>query len=1008
MLVLSEITKEYGTDGKTFRALDKVSLEFPSKGFVAILGPSGCGKTTLLNILGGLDRPTAGHLYVDGKDTADFSSKDFDYFRNQYVGFIFQDYNLLGEMTALANVKMALDIRRMSEAEAKRKALEALRAVDLYSKADNKPKELSGGQKQRVAIARAIVTSPKILLADEPTGALDSKSGNDVMAILKYISKSILVIMVTHNEELAKSYADRIIQMKDGVINEDSLTIKGKDNPLALKEEKKPENYSLNDKKIGLGIKGAILTGFRHTLNKIGRSLTVAITMMFGILALGFSLALINGFGSYVDRINHQTGGQAPIVISAISQDSGGPSFNDFNQTESFPSEEEIYPFYSPKGSFSYKYNNFSNKFFDYVKEMKKEGILSDYVLKRSSDNGLNVITDEPKPLNSSLADDGGGYVQVRVGTGSPMASGTGGNLYVANTIFHPLLDNYEDYYDLIDGKLPTNKNELVMIVDYRNAVSFNTLQKLGYYNSLDVQEDILDPSLVSKVKPISFSDIIGKEYKIYTADSSYEKVSSVIENSDPSTIKNTESFPASENITDDDGNERNLVRYIPKTAKELYNQDPKEDNDEGFVSKVVGIIRPKQDVRRGNMSSGIGYLPDKNEVEPEGLAETIRAMNSKGSFLSDFKNAFLRKMPMVNDENGNYVAQKSVTTLEMAQQLIKELSDADGNIRSDITSDEVQSLYETYFTAYYIASSDFDPRSDSFIGQDGKPITDESKLYPYKAYSFLSSYFSEASELGLDFSDQDLNGISFDDPSALKKYFDKISTLYNQNDVEGLYDSFLALGQLLYGYASVTDVVLMPNSISQAKDVLARLNEFNDFSKYDSSLPNGDPNHAKDMSEVVTFSSSIFDMTADIGQAIDMTNIILEVFAVITLIGSGVVCISVTNMSVLERTREIGILRALGASKKDVGFIFESESFVVGIAGGLLGCLATYIVSFPINNLINSFYPGYQVENIAAMAWWHPLVLIPLAVLVTMLSALIPSLHAANKKPVLCLRNDQ
>ena len=228
------------------------------------------------------------------------------------------------------------------------------------------------------------------------------------------------------------------------------------------------------------------------------------------------------------------------------------------------------------------------------------------------------------------------------------------------------------------------------------------------------------------------------------------------------------------------------------------------------------------------------------------------------------------------------------------------------------------------------------------------------------------------------------------------------------EENVESYYNKILALGQLAYVQANVSTIVLLPNSISEAKVVIEKLNEFNDYSEYDNTIEGGDPYHAKDKSEVIAFTDTTWDMTQDIGQAIDMTNIILEVFAVITLIGSGIVCISVTNMSVLERKKEIGLLRSLGASQKDIGWVFESESFIVGLVGGLLGCFLTYILTFPINALVNTFYPSYNVGNIADMAWWHPIVLVLLAVVLTTISALIPSLKAAKKKPVECLRSDQ
>lgn len=1005
MIRLESVYRDYGKDEKATHALNGVSLTFEDRGFVAILGPSGCGKTTLLNVMGGLDKPTGGTLYVDGKDTSEFDDRDLDEYRNERIGFVFQEYNLLPEMSALDNVRLSLDIGKVDRRISKGMAIEALTMVGLEDKCASRPHQLSGGQCQRVSIARAIVRNPSVILADEPTGALDSKSGTEIMEILKKISSDRLVVMVTHNESLANEYATRIIRLKDGVVESDT-------NPFEEGKKDVFDDYLLDagrkKRKVGLGFKESLMTGLRHAFNKIGRSLSVAVTITFGIMALGFAMALSNGFGGYVQRINTTTGSHAPIVISSYSRSSATSSWTSYNQTEEYPSSDSIYPTYTPTGSYTYKYNNFTDKFFDYVKTLKDEGLLTGYVLKRSEDNAMKIVTDYPAALNPGGLDEDSenvdaGYKFVDASKSSTMVSGTGGNSYVANTVFHALLSNYEDSYDLLAGRLPTNKNELVMIVDYRNAISFSTLQELGFYNPNDTQNDILDSSY--KVEPIGFDDIIGKEYKIYSLLGAYESAQDIVSN-EPTKVVDVESFPVTEEVVDDDGVKRTITRYVPKTAKELAKETPLESDKTGLTAKIVGVIRPNKNSKKGSMNSGIGYLYDSNDESAlSGLAETIRSYNDESPMLDAYKNSFVRKTPWGYDKSeGLYVASDPISSNKMGEELksyIDEIERSNGTI----STTDLQTMFEKYFTGYRTYSTNFDPRRNK--RKDGV-VREEGYLYPYKTYTSLKSYFTTASSLGIDFSDDELKGVTMDDTSAIKEYVNGIVADYLADRVDTYYSKILALGQLVYAQSNVSAVVLLPSSISEAKEVLARLEEFNDYSKYDYSIAGGDPNHAKDESEVVAFSDNTYDMTQDIGQAIDMTNIILEVFAVITLIGSAIVCISVTNMSVLERRKEIGLLRALGASKGDVGWVFESESLLTGLAGGLLGSLLTYILTFPVNALVNAFYPNYYVGSIATMAWWHPLVLVALSVVLASLAALLPSMKAAKKKPVECLRGEE
>lgn len=999
MISLVDVTKVYGTGPSAFHALSGVSLSLGDKGLVVILGPSGCGKTTLLNILGGLDRISAGEFYFDGKDVGAFSPKRLDAYRNKKVGFVFQDYNLLSDVDALHNVTLALAIRRTRSKKAEELGLKALDQVGLKSKSKNKPAELSGGERQRVAIARAIATDPKLLLADEPTGALDSKSGDVVMDLLKKVSKSCLVVMVTHNEAIAARYADRVIRLKDGRICSDQGS-EVKDSSEVASEGKQGL--------IGLGFTSSFLLGLRHIKERVLRSLSVATIMTFGIIALGFALSLMNGFGSYVARVNSSAGTAAPITINAFSQSAEGADWSDYNQSEEFPQGSQIFPTYSPRGSFTVKYNNFSEKYFAYLDRLRGEGYLGEYFLDRPEDKAMTVVTEHPRPIAPEPGQDFGWYKTVNVAQYSQMMAGTGGASYEVNTVFHPLLENYESSYDVLAGKLPERTDELVMIVDYRNAVSFQTLQALGFYHPSDTQEQVYDPSLQSRVKPIDFDAILNKRYRIYSLGSAYVKASEIPSMYPQDALVDDTTFPYTEPVLDDDGRSRTVTRYVPMTTREniqrLWNQAPSPEAKSGVDARIVGIIRPKANERRSPMNTGIGFLSDDGS---NGLRETIRAFNRESAIQRDFASGFARKNSYrYNPLTQTYQNPGSTASPQMFEELARLFSASAGQGDTASSLSEIQSAFDKYFTGYRsFLGSWFDPRTSKSSIQGG---ADESeRLYRYKAYPALTSFFEDANRLGLDFSDPALNGVSIEDSQALQTYLQQGASEFAAGNPDAYYRRFLALGQLAFARSGVSSIILTPSSLTEAQALIAKLEEFNDTSRYDASIPGGDPLHAKDQSEVVSFSYSVYSFTEDIGQAIAMSNVILQIFALICLIGSGVICASVTNMSVMERTREIGLLRALGSSKKDVGWIFETESFFLGLVGGVMGAFLTYVLSFPINGVIDSYYPSYNMDGIAQMAWWHPLVLVSISVSISMVSALIPSLHAATKDPVRCLKSE-
>lgn len=936
MLQLDRIVKEYASGKAKTVALNGITLSFPDRGFVAILGPSGCGKSTLLNILGGLDVPTKGSLIVDGVDTKGFKDKDYDAYRNQKVGFVFQDYGLIDAMTVIENVRLSLEIRGVKRAESLLKAKSALAMVGLSDKAQSHPAVLSGGEKQRVAIARALAGDPKILLADEPTGALDSQNGNAVMTLLKAQSQQRLVVMVTHNEELAGAYADRIVALKDGKVASDS-------NPIQIERNAK-ETSSKPKAKIGLGFLNGAKTGFSHMVHALGRSLLTVFAASFGIIGLGFSLALTNGFQDYTERVNRQTGASMSLVVPSYTVETKTTEWSSLNQTQDYPSGDSVYPIYSPKNLYSYRYNDLGPSYFAFLDQLKKDGLLSDYVINYKADMNLDVLTTVPGRL--ATGEDAGRVKKVNVSATSNMAEGTGGLQAKPTNVFHPLFGDYSQDYDVLAGKLPTSPDEVVLLTDRRNALDFNTLKELGFYNPKDTQDDVLNLSLSSKVTPLSFSDILGKEYKVYSVDQYYRKVGEAVVD------------------TDDIGPDGNpMTRTFSLFATKMSQDSDFYQTQTPLVdAKVVGILRPKKSTSYPVMRSGVAYLPS--------LAEKIRKADQNNPIGESFANAFVRKA------HTDGVDRYSLTSLSNEiTQLVNDKGDG-------LTNSDLYALVNKYFLGYV-------PVNDNY--KEGT-----TSLYHYTDASY---FFSEAAKFGANLVPEELKELSLNDADALKSYVEETVKLVSSPDEFNA--RMTGLAAVVYSYSDIDSITLVPSSLSSASALSSALTDYN-------TVQAGSVYHASDEKGKVFYQDYVSYYTKDIGQAVSLANVILTALGIICLLAAVAICFSVTNMSVLEREREIGVMRALGSRKIDVMAVFESEAMIEGAISGFLGTLLSYVLTFPMNALISAYYPWYNTGNLASMAWWHPLALVPLAVAVTGLAALIPSYRASLKKPAVCLKGKE
>lgn len=542
MLQLKEITKSYTTGDFTQVALDKVNLEFRNSEFAAILGPSGSGKTTLLNVIGGLDKYDSGDLVINGASTKQFKDRDWDAYRNNSVGFIFQSYNLIGHLGILDNVEMGMTLSGISSAERRKKALDALKKVGLENHVNKKPNQLSGGQMQRVAIARALANDPDIILADEPTGALDTHTSEQIMELIKEISNDKLVIMVTHNPELAEKYASRIIHFQDGHVINDNNPVKEKD-----------INYDYKLKKTSMSFLTALKLSGKNIMTKKWRTGLTAFASSIGIIGIALILSLSNGFNKQIDSYEKGTLSNFPITVEKSATDMSkmqGMSSSSKDTSSEFPKNKEIYPYNPSKNSATHT-NTLTQKYMDYISKMDKT--LLDGISYSRSIN-MNILKKQDGKATTV-------NLQSTNFSSYPTKQGDSSSAYL------------KQYYDLLSGNFPSDKNQIVLVVDKNNNVSNATLETLG----LDYTK-----------KSIDFSNIVGKEYKLILNDDYYKKSGNIfIPNGDPSDLSS------------------------------LYN------NSNAIPLKISGIIRIKKDSNMSSLSSGIAYSDELSQFFIDNAAKS-------------------------------------------------------------------------------------------------------------------------------------------------------------------------------------------------------------------------------------------------------------------------------------------------------------------------------------------------------------------------------------------------
>lgn len=855
MLQCKNIIKDYVSGDEIVHALKGVSLSFREHEFVSILGQSGCGKTTFLNIIGGLDHYTSGDLIINGKSTKDYSDKDWDTYRNHQVGFVFQSYNLIMHQSVLSNVELALTLTGVNKEERRKRAIEALNKVGLSDQIHKKPTQMSGGQMQRVAIARAIVNNPDIILADEPTGALDSATSVQIMEILKEISKDKLVIMVTHNPQLADEYSSRIIRLKDGSLVSDSNPFNEQEMNVDTSVLKRPD----------MSFKMACSLSLNNLMTKKARTFLTSFAGSIGIIGIALIMSLSHGMQSYIDQMENDTMASYPIEIQANSSDMStlmttmmgmkkeSKEHND-SKIYSRPYVEDVLESLS-----SSKKNNLS-AFKSYIesskgKEFRKtaKAIEYDYnlnlqVYNENTDSGLVQVS--PNGLLDKLGMSDMMSIQSQFMDSSAM---TNDQVWLSLPESKKLRD---DEYQLVEGKWPTNYNEVVLEVDENNEITDYALYSLGLLDQDELVKNYqkilngeTDKISKTNLKSYSVDDILNLKFRLVLNSDLYQKVNSL---------------------------------WINQSENESYMKDVVSKSPE---IKVVGIIKPSDSTVSQPTMGGVYYT--------KAMEEYVTSKTENAQIVIEQKtNPNINIFTQAEFASGQKMSMSNLTNEQMMQ-------------LSSMSQEELMNYMNTYNE------------------------------------NINATYDSNLTKLGV---------VDYSNPTKISLYASS-------------FDGKEKLGDLITSY-----------------------------------------NKKQTKSNVITYNDFIGTMLSSVTSVVNIISYVLIAFVSVSLIVSSIMIGIITYISVLERTKEIGILRSIGASKKDITRVFNAETFIIGLISGVLGILITLVLNVPISVVVENMT---GVAHIAKLPVNGAVFLILIDLVLTILAGLIPSKIASKKDPVEALRSE-
>ncbi len=954
MLKIQDIRKEYITGDLKQTALDGVSLNFRDNEFVAILGPSGSGKTTLLNIVGGLDRYDSGDLIINGISTKKYKDRDWDSYRNHTIGFVFQSYNLIPHQSVLSNVELALTISGISKSERKRRAKEALEKVGLGEQIHKRPNQMSGGQMQRVAIARALVNDPDILLADEPTGALDSETSVQVMDLLAEVAKDRLVIMVTHNPELAEQYANRIVKLKDGKMINDSNPYEVDETELASPEHKNMGRSSMSPL-TSLGL------SFNNLRTKKGRTLLTSFAGSIGIIGIAMILSLSNGVNNYISDVQKSTMASYPISIEAQTFDMSAVIENTPMGRQS--EEEKTHDMdgvYVDNSDFedraamtmSLTKNNLTafKKYLDdkdseINKYVGENGIVYSYDTKFGvftyDENGEFVNTDGSTLSSRKAAPLEGRDVMGMMGGAyasdfSQLIAGTDGN-QVSNV----MTENYEVLY----GKYPEKYDEVVLVLDENNEVSATVLYELGILPSQEYKDimDQIDAGKEVKIesKKLDYADICAKDYYLIPQCDLF--------------IKNENG--TYDNISDDNTAIEGMI-------------------DSAIKLKIAGIIKPNADSDVQLINTPIGYTSaltnylidhtNNSEIVKEQLAnKDINVINGLSFEAADDKQkiedakTYIRSLN-TSEKAGIYTTMmQSMDSMSMMSMAGMSLDDLSGIIPE--ISGEIQKQSNSAKTG---ESDDAETAENADIPDIPDEMADPENMSEMDMSQLLDEYLE-----------------SPDDNVMLMIY-----DMYISN---GNYDDTLStLGVVSLDAPSSIDIYA---DDFESKDAIAQCIR--------------DYNNEAGAEDQITYTDYVGLMMSSVTKIVNTISYVLIAFVAVSLIVSSIMIGIITYISVLERTKEIGILRAIGASKRNISQVFNAETFIIGLCSGIIGIGLTLLMLIPGNAVIHQVAETDDIN--ASLPVLSAFVLIALSIFLTLIGGFIPAKKAAKKDPVTALRTE-
>lgn len=986
MLEIRNIVKNYETGSETVHALKGVSIAFRESELVSILGQSGCGKTTLLNIIGGLDQYTSGDLIINGQSTKQYKSADWDIYRNHSVGFIFQSYNLIPHQSVLSNVELALTLSGVSKAERRRRAKEALEKVGLGNQLNKRPNQMSGGQMQRVAIARALVNDPDILLADEPTGALDSETSIQIMELVKEIAKDRLVIMVTHNPELAEKYSTRIVKLLDGQIVGDSDPFDPAKEP-AHSEVRKSE--VTKGQKTSMSFLTALSLSKNNLMTKKGRTFLTSFAGSIGIIGIALILSLSNGVQEYINSVERSTLASFPVSIQHETVDYTSLMTSMMNVRDNAEENRDPDRIYTNdistemmKTMLSEMQTNNLAEFKEYL-ESDPDGISASieeiqysydsnlYIYGHSADGDImqiNPSTVMSAMMGQSMADN----VSQMTNTYSSLMGSSSMSSYDA---FRELLstDMLKTEYEVLAGRLPEAYNEVVVLVTDRNELSDVTLYTLGLRDQGELEgmmsSVMAGESFDLDTGDLSFSydDLMGMEFSMLTAPEFYQK--------------------------NDDGTWTDM-----RSDSEFMEQAA----ENGLKLKVVGILKPDADsLISSTNSGGIGYTHALTEymIDKTNSSELVKAQKENPD-VDVFTGIEFHK---ADEEEEQLMSQSEAMEMLAGMLTEEQRTKLNEGIMAALTEEQqaqIQSammgmVSDEQMNSIMMGVLTPEQLTQLQSGADVNSLLTDAQKAQMSAQIAASLTAEQNAELSTM-----MNGMV--DPTKMYTIFmqvlttDQLRQLMDMTKEPETTDATYDGNLKLLGVAELSE----PSSMKiyatdfESKEKITQLIE-----KYNDSKI-ADDNQA----DVINYTDYVGLMMSSVSDIINAISYILIAFVAISLIVSSIMIGIITYISVLERTKEIGILRAMGASKRDISNVFNAETLIVGFSAGVIGIAVTLLLNIPINIIIENIT---GIANVALLPWQGGVILVVISMLLTLIAGLVPAGVAAKKDPVEALRTE-